>query len=383
MRRALATMQCSKPRRRCSAVSGRRRSPTPCPLRRPRTRTCGGGTKATAEPASEAGALASNGQGPPSITERLRSAADGAQAAADLIGAGAAGLAAAQAFRSQLPHNAAALPRQGQPSDVERFLDGTARRRWSVAQRKLLRRRRRPERSPRPRRPARCCCCARCRPPPCCVCSSPSGHAASMRSSARCPAKPSGTSRAPRTAGRTALRRSSPPQSPSPAALFSRAQRRRRGKKPLTSPPAASTPTSKASLWHACASKTRGGQLGAPGVLLHDAGPRGSPGWWAARSPSASSRCDSRRAQRPAAPEQTCRPARPGSSASPPRGHLSFRLQQLQEDLARQAGQALAPAPHTLRSTSCSSGSSRILVPRLTSASGCSTAARPCQGRCR
>ena len=39
----------------------------------------------------EAGALASNGQGPPSITDRLRSTADGAQAAADLIGAGAAG----------------------------------------------------------------------------------------------------------------------------------------------------------------------------------------------------------------------------------------------------------------------------------------------------
>ena len=48
----------------------------------------------------KAGALASNGQGPPSITDRLRSTADGAQAAADLIGAGAAGLAAAQAFRS-------------------------------------------------------------------------------------------------------------------------------------------------------------------------------------------------------------------------------------------------------------------------------------------
>ena len=45
---------------------------------------------------SETGALASNGQEPPSITDRLRSAADGAQAAADLIGAGAAGLAAAR-----------------------------------------------------------------------------------------------------------------------------------------------------------------------------------------------------------------------------------------------------------------------------------------------
>ena len=52
-------------------------------------------------------ALASNGQGPPSITDRLRSTADGAQAAADLIGAGAVGLAAAQAFRSQLPQDAA------------------------------------------------------------------------------------------------------------------------------------------------------------------------------------------------------------------------------------------------------------------------------------
>ena len=67
----------------------------------------------------EAGALASNGQGPPSITDRLRSTADGAQAAADLTGVGAAGLAAAQAFRSQLPQDAAeyvrlnVLPRPG------------------------------------------------------------------------------------------------------------------------------------------------------------------------------------------------------------------------------------------------------------------------------
>ena len=45
----------------------------------------------------EADALTNNGQGPPSITGRLRSAADGAQAAADLVGAGAAGLAAVQA----------------------------------------------------------------------------------------------------------------------------------------------------------------------------------------------------------------------------------------------------------------------------------------------
>ena len=48
----------------------------------------------------EADALTNNGQGPPSITGRLRSAADGAQAAADLVGAQAAGLAAVQAFRS-------------------------------------------------------------------------------------------------------------------------------------------------------------------------------------------------------------------------------------------------------------------------------------------
>ena len=81
----------------------------------------------------EGGALASNGQGPPSITDRLRSTADGAQAAADLIRAGAAGLAAAQAFRSQLPQDANVLPRPGpaqpppqiigRPSDVERLLD--------------------------------------------------------------------------------------------------------------------------------------------------------------------------------------------------------------------------------------------------------------------
>ena len=92
----------------------------------------------------EAGALASNGQGPPSITDRLRSTADGAQAAADLIGAGAVGLAAAQAFRSQLPQDAAeyvrlnVLPRPGQaqpppqiigrPSDVERLLDEAGQR---------------------------------------------------------------------------------------------------------------------------------------------------------------------------------------------------------------------------------------------------------------
>ena len=96
----------------------------------------------------EADALASNGQGPPSITGRLRSAADGAQAAADLVGAGAAGLAAAQAFRSQLPQDAAeyvrlnVLPRPGpaqpppqiigRPSDVERLLDEAGQRAQEV-----------------------------------------------------------------------------------------------------------------------------------------------------------------------------------------------------------------------------------------------------------
>ena len=96
----------------------------------------------------EAGALASNGQGPPSITDRLRSTADGAQAAADLIGAGAAGFAAAQAFRSQLPQDAAeyvrlnVLPRPGpaqpppqiigRPSDVERLLDEAGQRAQEV-----------------------------------------------------------------------------------------------------------------------------------------------------------------------------------------------------------------------------------------------------------
>ena len=104
----------------------------------------------------EAGALASNGQGPPSITDRLRSTADGAQAAADLIGAGAAGLAAAQAFRSQLFQDAAeyvrlnVLPRPGpaqpppqiigRPSDVERSWTrrGSARRRWLPWRARLL-----------------------------------------------------------------------------------------------------------------------------------------------------------------------------------------------------------------------------------------------------
>ena len=96
----------------------------------------------------EADALASNGQGPPSITGRLRSAADGAQAAADLVGAGAVGLAAAQAFRSQLPQDAAeyvrlnVLPRPGpaqpppqiigRPSDVERLLDEAGQRAQEV-----------------------------------------------------------------------------------------------------------------------------------------------------------------------------------------------------------------------------------------------------------
>ena len=97
----------------------------------------------------EADALTNNGQGPPSITGRLRSAADGAQAAADLIGAGAAGLAAVQAFRSQLPQDAAEYVRLnvllhsgpqpqpppqiiGRPSDVERLLDEAGQRAQEV-----------------------------------------------------------------------------------------------------------------------------------------------------------------------------------------------------------------------------------------------------------
>ena len=101
----------------------------------------------------EADALTNNGQGPPSITGRLRSTADGAQAAADLVGAGAAGLAAAQAFRSQLPQNAAEYVRQRiappraaaaataadhRPTRQRRAPPGqgggSVRRRWSVAQ---------------------------------------------------------------------------------------------------------------------------------------------------------------------------------------------------------------------------------------------------------
>ena len=73
------------------------------------------------------------GDGPPSITGRLRSAADGAQAAADLVGAGAAGLAAVQlpqdaaeyVRRNVLPRSGPQPPPQiiGRPSDVERLLD--------------------------------------------------------------------------------------------------------------------------------------------------------------------------------------------------------------------------------------------------------------------
>ena len=96
----------------------------------------------------EADALTNNGQGPPSIAGRLRSAADGAQAAADLVGAGAAGLAAVQAFSSQLFQDAAeyvrlnVLPHPGpqpqppqiigRPDDVERLLDEAGQRAQEV-----------------------------------------------------------------------------------------------------------------------------------------------------------------------------------------------------------------------------------------------------------
>ena len=49
------------------------------------------------------------------LARRYQGTADGAQAAADLIGAGAAGLAAAQAFRSQLPQDAAEYVRLNGP----------------------------------------------------------------------------------------------------------------------------------------------------------------------------------------------------------------------------------------------------------------------------
>ena len=109
----------------------------------------GGGNRDDLAGDPEADALTNNGQGPPSITGRLRSAADGAQAAADLVGAGAAGLAAVQAFRSQLPQDAAeyvrmnVLPRPGpqpqpppqiigRPDDVERLLDEAGQRAQEV-----------------------------------------------------------------------------------------------------------------------------------------------------------------------------------------------------------------------------------------------------------
>ena len=74
----------------------------------------------------EADALTNNGQGPPSITGRLRSAADGAQAAADLVGAGVAGLAAAQAFRSQLPQDAAEYVRLNVERGAAQAIEETA-----------------------------------------------------------------------------------------------------------------------------------------------------------------------------------------------------------------------------------------------------------------
>ena len=104
----------------------------------------GGGTRFVEDDLAgdpEAGALASNGQGPPSITDRLRSTADGAQAAA--VGAGAGSqprrpYAAEYVRLNALPRLGQAQPPPqiiGRPSDVERLLDEAARRRWSVAQR--------------------------------------------------------------------------------------------------------------------------------------------------------------------------------------------------------------------------------------------------------
>ena len=118
-------------------------------FRSPAKATDGGGNRFGEDLAGDPDALTNNGQGPPSITGRLRSAADGAQAAADLVGAGAAGLAAVQAFRSQLPQDAAeyvrlnVLPRSGpqpqpppqiigRPDDVERLLDEAGQRAQEV-----------------------------------------------------------------------------------------------------------------------------------------------------------------------------------------------------------------------------------------------------------
>ena len=101
------------------------------------------GTKGTAEPAllrttwRETPRPASNGQGPPSITDRLRSTADGAQAAADALSCPrtrrrrASERAAVRAWRSRL--------RRSEAGPVTWSASWTRRRsacsRWSVARR--------------------------------------------------------------------------------------------------------------------------------------------------------------------------------------------------------------------------------------------------------
>ena len=99
------------------------RTPTPCPCstrlcrqfprkasalpQRPRTRTWRGCAKE--ETASARTTLQETRR--PARWPATGSTADGAQAAADLVGAGAAGVAAAQAFRSQLPQGGVRPPK--------------------------------------------------------------------------------------------------------------------------------------------------------------------------------------------------------------------------------------------------------------------------------
>ena len=70
---------------------------------------------------------------------------------------------------------------------------------------------------------------------------------------------------------------------------------------------------------------------------------------------------------RPSARSRTARTCRPARTGLPLRraGHFPLRLQ-LQKNLVRTP----VPASHHLRSTLCSSGSSRILVPRLSLSPG-------------
>ena len=100
-------------------------SAAPASFRTPRTRTWRGqgqgGNRFAGDP--EADALTNNGQGPPSITGRLRSVADGAQAAADW---------------AQEQQGSRRCRPSVRPSDVSASWTrrDSARRRWSAAQRR-------------------------------------------------------------------------------------------------------------------------------------------------------------------------------------------------------------------------------------------------------